>query len=273
MRKLFCCLIATVLVFSLVCLVACNDPVELKGEYRYKLRDNGPYYGVKVTVVMQKDRIQQVIVHEETEILINTDSVKEQTYWTNESDDFLQQFVGKTATEIGEIKVVCSYKGEPREIEGMQYLQEIVRPCAHVILAVQDALDVVNVEIPTGPVVYNGEYKYESAWVPGAFYGVKVDVTVVGDVIESVVVTSENTDTYTNLSGNWTDKEIWEEGEAYFLASFAGMTVAEVNALEVACAESGQPNTVTGMEFVTGATQSSGRVILAIQDALSKIPA
>ena len=115
---------------------------------------------------------------------------------------------------------------------------------------------------------YTGEYKYENAWVPGAYYGVKVSVTVKGDKITAVEVTSENTDAYTNLSASWGDKALWEEGEEAFLASFAGMTVAEVNAVEVACAANGQPNTVTGMEYVTGATQSSGRVILAIQNAL-----
>ena len=118
-------------------------------------------------------------------------------------------------------------------------------------------------------VTVSGEYKYANAWVPGAFYGVKVDVTVKGDVVESVVVTSENTDTYTNLSASWADKALWEEGEEAFLASFVGKTVAEVNAVVVACQENGQPTGVTGMEFVAGATQSSGRVILAIQNALA----
>ena len=122
-------------------------------------------------------------------------------------------------------------------------------------------------------VTYNGEYKYENAWVPGNYYGVQVEVTVKGDKVKSVVVTSENTDSYTNLSASWTDKALWEEGEEAFLASFVGMTVDAVNALVVDCATTGQPNTVTGMEYVTGATQSSGRVILAIQNALSAIAA
>ena len=269
MKKLFSCLLAMMLVLSLACFVACGDPTELKGEYRYKLYQSNTYYhGVKVTVVMQKNKIDKVIVQDETETLVNFGSSTVERVWADESADFLQQFEGKTAEEIGKIKVYCSYKGVPNKIEGMQCLEEIVAPCGHVILAVQDALDVVNVEIPTNAVTYTGEYKYEHPWYPGNYYGVQVNVTVKGNIITAVEVTSENTDSYTNLTSIWTDKAIWEEGEAAFLASFAGMTVAEVNALVVDCDANGQPNTVTGMEYVAGATQSSGRVILAIQNAL-----
>ena len=56
-----------------------------------------------------------------------------------------------------------------------------------------------------------------------------------------------------------------------FAQSFEGMTVEEVNAITVECDDKSQPKTITGVEYVTGATQSSGRTILAIQNALSKL--
>ena len=116
-----------------------------------------------------------------------------------------------------------------------------------------------------------GEYAYDNAWVPGAKYGVKVSVTLNKDVITKVVVTSENTDNYTNLSASWENKATWENGEAAFLASFEGKTIQDVLNIRVACAANGQPSSVEGFTAVAGATQSSGRVILAIQNAIKTL--
>ena len=116
-----------------------------------------------------------------------------------------------------------------------------------------------------------GEYAYDNAWVPGAKYGVKVSVTLNKDVITKVVVTSENTDNYTNLSASWENKATWENGEAAFLASFEGKTIQDVLNIRVACAANGQPSSVEGFTAVAGATQSSGRVILAIQNAIKQL--
>ena len=118
-----------------------------------------------------------------------------------------------------------------------------------------------------------GEYKYENPYAAGKYYGVKVSVTLNKDVITKVVITSENTEEYTNLSSSWTDKATWENGEAAFLASFEGKTIQDVLNIRVACGEKGEPakNGIEGFEYVTGATQSSGRVILAIQNAISTL--
>ena len=116
-----------------------------------------------------------------------------------------------------------------------------------------------------------GEYAYDNAWVPGAKYGVKVSVTLNKDVITKVVVTSENTENYTNLSASWGDKSKWENGEAAFLASFEGKTIQDVLNIRVACAANGQPSSVEGFTAVAGATQSSGRTILAIQNAIKQL--
>ena len=116
-----------------------------------------------------------------------------------------------------------------------------------------------------------GEYAYDNAWVQGAKYGVKVSVTLNKDVITKVVVTSTDTENYTNLSASWTEKATWENGQAAFLASFEGKTIQDVLNIRVACAANGQPSTIEGFEYVTGATQSSGRVILAIQNAIKTL--
>ena len=87
----------------------------------------------------------------------------------------------------------------------------------------------------------SGEYKYENPYAAGKFYGVKVDVTVKGDVITKVVVTSEDTDAYTNLSASWENKATWENGQAAFLASFEGKTIQDILNIRIACAASGQP--------------------------------
>ena len=126
-----------------------------------------------------------------------------------------------------------------------------------------------------------GEYKYVNSYGDGStYYGAKVTGKVKDGVITSVKVAAD-TETMFNLSAGWTSnyqpdgeptegKKAWmEKGEA-FAQSFVGMTVEEVLAITVTCKATGEPESITGVDFVTGATQSSGRIILAIQDALSK---
>jgi uncharacterized protein with FMN-binding domain len=122
------------------------------------------------------------------------------------------------------------------------------------------------------PQTVSGEYAYDNTWVPGAKYGVKVDVTVKGDIITKVVVTSTNTENYTNASETtkW-DKAVWENGQEAFLASFEGKTIQDVLNIRVACAADGAPKSVEGFTVVAGATNSSGRTILAIQNAIKQL--
>ena len=69
------------------------------------------------------------------------------------------------------------------------------------------------------------------------------------------------------------------DNQAAFLDSFKGKTIQEILSIVVNVIDTtqgyslkGQPETIEGyVDAVAGATQSSGRVILAIQDALSKI--
>ncbi len=117
-----------------------------------------------------------------------------------------------------------------------------------------------------GDGVYTGEFSFESAWVTGSYYGVEVVVVVESGKIASVT-TGTDSDTYFNVTSSWDDASTWTEGEATFLESFVGMTPAEVLAIAVSCDSSGATIDSTTM-LVTGATQSSARVILAVQNAL-----
>ena len=139
---------------------------------------------------------------------------------------------------------------------------------------------------PSGEV--EGEYKYVSPYdaTGASYYGVKVTVTVKNGVITEVKL-ADDTATLFNVSASWDKKATWLDGQAAFVESFVGLSVDEVKAIKVTCdaetvgsgwsytAVKGQPTKVEGapssLKVVTGATQSSGRVILAVQDALSKL--
>lgn len=118
--------------------------------------------------------------------------------------------------------------------------------------------------------VYTGEYHYHSY---GTEYGVKVEVKVTGDRIKSVTILDSD---YTKVSdpvSAWTEerKKNYEDNEASFLRSFEGKTVAEVRAYQVRTTNSTpDPNGITaeGLDLITGATQSCGRLILAVHNAL-----
>ncbi len=140
-----------------------------------------------------------------------------------------------------------------------------------------------------------GEYTYK--YSDTLSYGVKVKVTVKGDVIKKVEVTSTDTATYTNLSPNWTTdytvggentegRQAWIDKHEDFIASFAGMSVSDINKIKVATDTETNPDAHTvqgqpkaggitvvpdGLQVVAKATQSSGRLILAVQNALSKL--
>lgn len=125
---------------------------------------------------------------------------------------------------------------------------------------------------------YEGEYKYESPYAPSTYYGVKVTVTVEDNVITAVTC-GDDTATMFNFTAasDWDGHDAGVAQLSDYLKSFEGKTVKEVKGIKVTCdAETnsaaytvkGQPNNIDGYSIMTGATQSSGRLILAIQDAL-----
>lgn len=153
-----------------------------------------------------------------------------------------------------------------------------------IALAVVMALAVVALVACEQPQTVTGKCHYSSKY--GA-YGAMVDVTVKGDVITSVKL-------YTDAEAaeadeNWNDAHrttpSWTaaNGQLGFAAAeaayeewiadvFVGKTVAEVNAYEASATADGHSVTTEGVNL-EGATQSAARIIVAVQNALSKLPA
>lgn len=123
--------------------------------------------------------------------------------------------------------------------------------------------------------VLRGEYSYANTHAENSFYGQKVDVTFKDGKVTKVTLVSSDWIEVSDPVANtpWTEDSVanWNDNKAEYLARFEGKTVAEINAMTVECKDSGEPSAVTGIEVVTDATQSSGRVLLAVQDALALI--
>ncbi len=121
---------------------------------------------------------------------------------------------------------------------------------------------------------YTGEYGYENY---GVKYGVKVQVQVKGDKITGVEILQSD---YTAATPEdiWDGKPTWDEGLSALLKSFEGKTVEEIRAINVAVKDDGEPYTTDdgvqvnyGGLVITGATMGSGRLLLAVQNALSNM--
>ena len=145
---------------------------------------------------------------------------------------------------------------------------------------------------------YDGEYSYYALNSTEKKYGVKVHVTVKGGVIMKVTADAD-TETFYNATApsqysSWAGYEAWTTGgQAAYLEKFVGLTVEEVKAIVVPVYEQddttvyapkGQPNHNIGIselpdalalpshdDIPTGATQSVGRIILAVQNALKDV--
>ena len=118
-----------------------------------------------------------------------------------------------------------------------------------------------------------GEYHYTNY---GVEYGVKVSVEVQndekGERIRKVTIIDSG---YTQLSDanadyGWTDedRQVYIDGEQALLDSYRGKDVVEVLSMDVDTDAIGQPTSADSSVTISGATQSSGRLLLAVQDAL-----
>lgn len=152
-----------------------------------------------------------------------------------------------------------------------------------IALAVVMTLAVVAFVACEQPQTVTGKCHYSSKY--GA-YGAMVDVTVKGDVITAVKLYTDKE--AAAADSTWGDAHrttpSWTtpaEGELGFAATeaayatwiedtFVGKTVAEVNAYEASATADGQSVTTEGINLA-GATQSAARIIVAVQDALSKL--
>lgn len=144
------------------------------------------------------------------------------------------------------------------------------------LLAVAMVLSVVAFAACDQSKTVTGSYHYNQH---STEYGAKVDVTVKDGKITAVKLYTDEESGYVNLSAampeyGWTDetRKVWTDGVQAYLDSFVGMTVEEVNAATATIKDvnDATANSVS-IDHVTGATQSSARVLLAIQNALSNL--
>lgn len=140
-----------------------------------------------------------------------------------------------------------------------------------IALAVVMVLGVVAFAACDKPQTVTGECSYENAWVEGQYYGAKVDVTVKGGVITEVKLYSDEETGWTRTTSSWEGFATTEAAyEGWLNQNFVGKTVAEVNAYVASATAEGQ-TVGEGTPVISGATQSSARIIVAVKDALSKL--
>ncbi|MCK9199203.1 MAG: FMN-binding protein [Bacilli bacterium] len=108
---------------------------------------------------------------------------------------------------------------------------------------------------------YAGEWERESY---GTLFTAKVSIEIKNDKIVSVSL-DENSN-ITSPAAQWTNDSVWFDNYEDLLASFEGLEVEDV--LQ-ATADISAPS-VTGVDKITGATLSSARLLLAIQNGLNK---
>ena len=121
----------------------------------------------------------------------------------------------------------------------------------------------------------------------GHTYGVVVEVTVENNIITRVEdITLSNADSKdwvpvsaANPDYGWTDEAVanWNTNEEWLLAQYEGWSVADILALDAYVKTGGEPysedkntDAVESSLVISGATQGSIRVLLAVQDALGK---
>ena len=241
------------------------------GEYSY-LNPYNPAsarYGIAVKVVMKGETIAKVLVEDSpyTSVSQGWDGA---SVWNGGLEGLLASYVGRTRSDILSESVAVDENGVPQSVSDSSLLiTGATQGSGRLLLAVQNALGTQTVQGET----YAGEYHYTNY---GVEYGVKVNVTVNGGVITNVAIADSE---YTQLSPanpdyGWTDenRQNYLDSETALLAAYVGKSVGAVITMSVSVNEKGEPTGVPdGSLLISGATQSSGRILLAVQDALAGI--
>lgn len=244
------------------------------GEYHYI--NYGVFYGVRVNVEVQTDskgdRIRKVTIADSDYTQLSpanpdyewTDADREN--YSSQEQTLLNAYRGMYVADVLAMDVETAANGEPQGVSDDSVLiSGATQSSGRLLLAVQDALlkfDNYN--------VYEGEYHYPNAWTPSdPHYGIRARVVVKGDKIVKVAVVDSG---YTEVSQGWSGKDVWNNGLDTLLKAYEGKKVVDVMAVSVdvnSTASMGQPYTVSDSSLmITGATQGSGRLLLAVQNAL-----
>ena len=244
-----------------------GQEVSAEGEYHYPnaWSPTAPHYGIKVKVTVIGNTIVSVSILDSDYVSV-TDSWENKDLWINGVDELLAAYKGMTIADVmGEV-VTTSEGGQPEKVENADLMiTGATQGSGRLLLAVQNALT----NLP-GYEVVTGEYHYPNAWSPTApHYGIKVNVAVYNGTVVSVSVVDSD---YVSVTDSWESKDIWLNGLDELLAAYNGRTVEAVLAEEVVTSGVGQPDKVENGELmITGATQGSGRLLLAVQNALEKL--
>jgi hypothetical protein len=126
---------------------------------------------------------------------------------------------------------------------------------------------------------YDGEYKYTKTYgTSSTTYGFKVQVEVDGDTIKKVTLVDCDYVKATDMTTDtWTPTK-WTDNEAKIVKAYEGKSVQTVLGYTVVTSED-VPVAQDSSDFQaydtdllqTGATQSSGRLLLAVQNALQSL--
>jgi hypothetical protein len=131
--------------------------------------------------------------------------------------------------------------------------------------------------------IYKGEYSYACEAKPGETFGAKVEVTVQNQIITAVKVSEDGT-TYYNIAPFWPEgsregdlgpTKAAEGYQDYINEKIVGQKASTIVSLKIMTDEHGIPKyDVAHKEawsdyIYTGATLTSGRLLLAIQNALT----
>ena len=245
-----------------------GQEVSAEGEYHYPnaWSPTAPHYGIKVKVTVIGNTIVSVSILDSDYVSV-TDSWENKDLWINGVDELLAAYKGMSVADLlGEV-VTTSEGGQPEKVEnGELMITGATQGSGRLLLAVQNALT----NLP-GYEVVTGEYHYPNAWSPDApHYGIKVNVAVYNGTVVSVSVVDSD---YVSVTDSWESKDIWLNGLDELLAAYKGMSVADLLGEVVTTSEGGQPEKVENGELmITGATQGSGRLLLAVQNALTNLP-
>ena len=268
-------LVVALAIATLAIFAACGESGTVTGDCHYT--NYGHEYGAKVDVTVSGGKITAVKLYTDEESgYVRTSSgwttpgighdAAEAAYegWINEN------IVGqKVATVLGWEAMADS--GAQTVGEGVPVITGATQSSARIIVAVQNALcELKSVSKVTG------EAKYDS-W--GHTYGAKVDVIVMNNKIVNVRLYTDKETGWVRTSGTWTEGQ--NDGDlgftkteaayaGYLVKDIVGQKVKTVMSWEATATADGQ-SVGEDVPHIAGATQSSARIIVAIQNALEKL--
>lgn len=283
MKKIFknLCLLLIVCAVCAVTLAlsACYTTQVYTGEYSYE--SWGTNYGIKVGVTVQSDnkgdRIRKVEILPSDYVEASPEGSgagewQDRKLWDNGIQSLLLSYRGRYIADIMAVEVgMSSYNPEQPESVNDEsiVIAGATLGSGRLALAVQSALKDAAENL--GYKFYEGEYGYVS-W--GTNYGIKVSVAVKDGTVMGVNVLSSD---YVDATAGWDGIKNWQDNLGGLLENYRNVSVEEITAIKVPCAENGEPlSTENGglseeRYLITGATLGSGRLLLAVQNALSGI--